>query len=361
MGALPERMLSADTLHGFAASLLRSAGAAADEAEIVAASLVDANLCGHDSHGVLRIPEYVGQIRAGELVPGARFEKVRETACVLVADAQFGFGQIQCARMIDQLVPKAQSQGTASGTLRNCGHVGRLGEWAARIAARGLAGLVAVNDNGVLKCVAPPGGVEPCISTNPLAIGVPFSNGSDLVFDMSTSAVANGKIRMNQLAGRPCPEGWLQDADGNPTVIASTRFADPPATILPLGGDQSYKGFGLGLLLDILTAGLAGGFCPPAPAGTRAANNVLFVLWNPELFAGGEHFVNEATKLADFVRASRRKPGVEAIRLPGDRSSALRSRRQNEGIPIDAGTWKSLADLAREFGIDLPITIEDQA
>jgi len=348
------KRLSADKLKRLAASLLIAAGASPREAEIVAASLVDANLCGHDSHGVVRIPEYWAQIQSRELLPDVLLEASTETPSILVADAKFGFGQVQCARMIEQLIPKARVQGVASGSMRNCGHVGRLGEWVERIAAEGLVGLLAVNDNGVLRCVAPPGGVQPCISTNPLAIGVPTNSGLPFVLDFSTSAVANGKIRVAYLAGQKCPEGWLQDSEGRPTTDPSARYADPPATILPMGGDQAYKGFGLGLFLDLLTAGLSGGFCSPAPEGAPQTNNVLFVLWDPDRFAGREHLVRECDKLTKFVRSSPRKPWVREIRLPGDRSNAFRYARQNEGIPIDDGTWASLSETARELGVPLP-------
>ena len=335
-------------------------GATADEAELVASSLVDSNLCGHESHGVVRIPDYVVQMRSGELVPDANLEIIAETVGVLVADAQFGFGQVQSVRMIDRLVPKAREVGTASGTIRNCGHVGRLGEWAERIAATGLAGLVSVNDNGVLKCVAPPGGLAPCISTNPVSIGVPAGDNSARARHLD-DAVANGKIRVAHLAGQECPDGWLQDPQGNPTRDPASRFADPPATILPLGGDQDYKGFGLGLLLDILIAGLSGGFCPPAEESAPQTNNVLFVLWDPARFVGLPHFVRESQKLIEFVRSSPRKSNVEMIRLPGDRSKSERARRRVDGIPIDAGTWDSLATLGQSLGIEAPATSSNRA
>jgi uncharacterized oxidoreductase len=354
----------------FARDLLAAAGASANEAALVAASLVESNLCGHDSHGVMRVLEYVEQMRLGELMPGAELAVRRETASIVVADANFGFGQVQCRRLIDRLLPKAREQGIACGTLTRCGHVGRLGEWVERVARQGLAGLMTVNDNGVLRCVAPPGGTEPRISTNPLAIGVPTAcvtpteaerlaaeiprcaqndNSEPLVLDISTSVVANGKVRVAHLAGRPCPDGWLLDAEGNSTTDPATRFADPPGTILPLGGHQAYKGFGLGLLLDILVGGLSGGFCPPAPDEAKASNNVLLVLWNPATFAGQEHFVSQADELIRFVRSSRRREGVE-IRLPGDGSAATRRARAG-GIPLDQGTWQALARLADELGV----------
>ncbi len=348
-------VVPADELQRFAVRLLAAAGVDSAEAETVARSLVDANLCGHDSHGVVRIPDYARQIRDGELVPGAPLEPFSETNALLAADARLGFGQVQCARLIERLVPKARASGAASGVMRNCGHVGRLGEWAELIADRGLAGLVAVNDNGVLKCVAPPGGLDPCISTNPIAIGVPTGDGPPLVLDISTSAAANGKLRVAHLAGETVPTGWLQTADGDSTCDPAARFADPPATILPMGGDQGYKGFGLGLLLDVLTGGLSGGFCPPATDGSPQTNNVLFVLWDPARFAGESHFLAESKKLVAFARSVRRKPGVDAIRLPGDRANACRKERLAGGIPLDDGTWTALGDLARELSVTTPV------
>jgi uncharacterized oxidoreductase len=342
-----------NALIDFARRLLVAASVGETEAKLVAESLVDSNLCGHESHGVVRIPDYVVQIRTNELAPGAALKVIRSTPAAIVADAGFGFGQVQCTRLIELLVDKAATNGVTCGTLVNCGHVGRLGEWVERIARTGMAGLMTVNDHGVLTCVAPPGGIEPRISTNPIAFGLP-TEGEPLVLDISTSVVANGKIRVAQIAGRQCPPGWLQDAAGNPTTDPNTRFADPPGTILPIGGEQGYKGFGLGLVLDILAAGLAGGFCPPAPEGTPLTNNVLLVVWDPEQFAGRAHFQREAERLIDAVRATPLKPGADEIRLPGDRSRALSDERRTAGVPLDDGTWRSLVELANRLGVDVP-------
>jgi len=386
---LGKAILPAELL-GFARQVLVAAGAKPDEAALVAASLVESNLRGYDSHGVMRLLEYVPQMGIGELVPGAELSVRRETASMLAADANYGFGQVQCRRLIERLLPKAQAQGIACGTLMCCGHVGRLGEWVEYVARRGLAALMTVNDNGILRCVAPPGGTEPRISTNPLAIGAPTHvesfqdsqphvdeslrdsqsrlgetrprEGEPLVLDISTSVVANGKVRVAHLAGKPCPEGWLLDADGNPTTDPATRFADPPGTILPLGAGPTsdhfaYKGFGLGLLLDVLVGGLSGGFCPPAEPDAKASNNVLLVMWDPASFAGREHFLSQATNLIGYVRSTRRREGVDAIRLPGDTSSATR-RTRADGIPLDRGAWRALERLAGDLGVAAPATAD---
>jgi hydroxycarboxylate dehydrogenase B len=332
--------IAAVELQSMAERLFVTAGVPDDEAQLVAASLVESNLCGHESHGVVRVMEYLDCLSRGELRTGVELRVVNRTPGVIVCDGQWGFGQVQMRRVIDLVEPMTREQGIACATVRRCGHVGRLGEWVERIAERNLAGLMSVNDNGVLRCVAPPGGVEPRISTNPIALGVPTAN-DPLVLDISTSVVANGKIRVAQVAGRACPEGWLLDAQGRPTNDPASRFADPPGTILPMGG---YKGFGLGLLFDVLVGGLSGGFCPPAPDGETECNNVLLIAFDPVRFNGLSHFVSQSQGLCDFVRSTKSVSGSDAIRLPHDRSRQLAAERRVTGIPLDRGTWDCLRD-----------------
>jgi uncharacterized oxidoreductase len=350
-----EIIVSAADLRSFVTNIFRAAGVPDAAAAVVAESLVDANLCGHDSHGVVRVWDYLRQIEKGELVAAAELRVLSETAAMLAVDAQLGFGQVQMRRVIDRLVPKARELGTATSTVVNCGHVGRVGEWVERIAAMGFAGLMSVNDNGVLQCVAPPRGVAPRISTNPIAIGVP-TGGDPLVLDISTSTVANGKVKVAYLAGKECPPGWLLDHEGNPTTDPAVRFKDPRGTILPMGGEaDGYKGFGLGLLLDILVGGLSGGFCPPAPPDAPGTNNVLLTVWDPRRFAGMEHFVAEADKLVAHVRETPRKAGGDSIRLPGDRGKAVRSERLRDGITLDGKTWKRMREAAEGLGVAIPV------
>lgn len=340
----------ADELREFVRELFRCAGVTDRDASEVAASLVESNLRGHESHGVLRVEEYLEQLESGELRSGIEWRVLNETPAVFVADGQRRFGQVLSRQLVEQLVPKAQSLGVACGTLKNCGHIGRLAEWVELAARHGYAAFMSVNDNGVLRCVAPPGGIAARISTNPLAIGVP-TGGEPLVLDLSTSAVANGKVKARLLAGKQCPPGWLLDAEGNPTTDPATRFSDHPGTLLPMGGDQQgYKGFGLGLLLDILVGGLSGGFCPPAEPPEIGTNNVVMVLWNPQLFAGTSHFLAEADKLINYVRSTPRHPNVNQITLPGDRSLATRTERLTHGIPLDHGTCLMLQTAAITLG-----------
>ena len=342
--------ITAEALRSFATSLFVTAKVPIGEAALVASSLVDANLCGHESHGVVRITEYLGFLERGELQADAELLVVSRTASLLVCDGQFGFGQVQMRRLIELLEPMAREQGLACGTIRRCGHVGRLGEWVERVARKNLAGLMSVNDNGVLMCVAPPGGVEPRLSTNPIALGVPTA-AEPLVLDISTSVVANGKVRVASVAGRACPDGWLLDSNGQPTNDPATRFRDPPATILPMGG---YKGFGLGLLFDILIGGLSGGFCPPAPEGEVECNNALLIVFDPARFSGLEHFVTQSQGLCEFVRSTKPVDPDNEIRLPHDRSRQTSAVRRASGVPLDHGTWSQLTECAHRLSVPIP-------
>jgi uncharacterized oxidoreductase len=345
-------ILQSAILEDFAARLFIAAGVSPAEATVVSQSLVDANLCGHESHGVMRVIEYLDCLTRNELRADAPFEVLNKTASVLVCDAHFGFGQVQMRRLISELIPLAREHGMACGTLKHCGHVGRLGEWVEMLATQNLTGLMSVNDNGVLTCVAPPGGAEPRLSTNPIAIGVPTS-AEPLVLDISTSVVANGKVTVSRLAGRDCPDGWLLDAQGKPTTDPHVRTQNPPGTIRPMGG---YKGFGLGLLLDILVGGLSGGFCPPAPSGEPECNNVLLLVFAPEHFAGLQHFLGQSQDLTEFVRATRPVENGEPIRLPNDRSRELREARRLSGVPLDRGSWNELITAAHRLGVSIPVS-----
>jgi len=346
---------SPETLRDFVARLFKAAGAADDEASAVAASLVESNLRGYDSHGVLLARWYLSQIKNGEVVPGAPFTIVTDLPGLVAADGGLGFGQVQCGRLVDAVAAKARQNGVAGGTMRRSGHIGRLGEWVERAAHQGLAALIAVNDNGVIRTVAPPGGTAGRISTNPIAIGVP-TGGAPLVLDISTSAVANGKIRVARVEQRQVPLGWIQDAQGNPTTDPNVMLADPPGALRPFGGDQAYKGFGLGLLFDILVGGLTGGFCPPAPAGTLEWNNVLLVVWDPARCASAEHFTSQADHLVKAVRETPRRSGVDRIQLPGDRSAEVRVERLRDGIPLTEEVWEQLTHVAAKLKVEVPIS-----
>jgi uncharacterized oxidoreductase len=339
-----------DRLIAFATDLFQAGGVPADEAALVAASLVDANLCGHDSHGVIRVLQYLQVIADGLLKPGTPLSIVNETPAVLVCDGNWGLGQVQAHRLLDKLVPMARQLGLAAGTLRQCGHVGRLGEYAEAATARGMAFLATVNNHGFGERVAPPGGIVGQLGTNPLCLAVP-TDAEPIILDIGTSVCAEGKVRVAFNKGEPVPEGWLLDAQGRPTTDPAVLYRDPRGTILPLGGSQAYKGFGLALLLDAFAGGLSGGSCSRPGVKPRSANAVFFLLLDVTHFAGADYFRAEVTNLAKNVRACPRAEGVPFIQLPGDPERRERARRTTEGVRLDEGTWNQLVALAQRHGV----------
>jgi uncharacterized oxidoreductase len=260
----------ADTLTDFAARVLAAAGVSDDEAGLVARSLVASNLRGYDSHGLMRLPFYLGRAAKGEVVPGAEFEVLGETPSLLTADAHWGLGQTQARRLTERLIEKARASGVAVGTMRHCSHIGRLGEYCETAAETGLVAMLMVNNHGAVQRIAPPGGKAPRLPTNPIAVGIPHGD-EPVVIDFCTSVTAEGKVRVKQIAGDPCPDGWLLDGEGRPTNDPNALYGDPPGSILPMGGSQPYKGFALGLMVEVLTGALSGAFAPGPSPSTRSA------------------------------------------------------------------------------------------
>ncbi|MBY0459148.1 MAG: Ldh family oxidoreductase [Gemmataceae bacterium] len=345
---------SAPALTTFTKAVFEAAGVPAADAAVVARSLVDANLCGHDSHGVMRVPQYIDFLRKGTYKAGAPLTVMSETPAVVAADAGWGLGQVQAYRLLDKLMPKAKALGIAAGTLRNSGHTGRLGEYAEFAAKDNLALFAAVNSHGSGRRVAPPGGTEGRISTNPICLGAPTSS-SPVVMDFGTSAAAEGKVRAQFQKKEPAGEGWLIDSRGSPTTDPSVLYTEPRGSLVPFGGTQAYKGFGLGLLLDLLCGGLSGGACSnPAYPLAGQGNAAVFVLFDPAHFGGTSHFLKETDGLTAYVRTCPTVPGVSAITLPGDPERQAKEKRLVEGIPVPDGTWDLIAKVAGELGVSVP-------
>ncbi len=348
-------VIPAPQLKAFAAAILEAGGFTREESEITAKSLILSNLMGHDSHGIIRVVEYTSYLKSGDVVSGADLRIENETPACLTADANLGLGQVQMTRLLDILIEKARETAVSAGAMRNCGHTGRVGEWAEYVAERGLAVQITINDNGTFTAVAPPGGKQGVTSTNPIAFGFPLKNNEIFAADFATSATAMGKTRLAYLSGEQVPADQLQDAGGNPTTDPSVLYESPKGSLLPMGGpQQGYKGFSLSMLADCLSAGLSGGFTPPAPDGTKIANNVLVTIWHPDSFAGLEHMQTQAQKYIDFVRASEPIDPASPVRIPGDRAKAEKARREKEGIPLSKGALETIIKRAEKLGVPVP-------
>jgi uncharacterized oxidoreductase len=192
-------------------------------------------------------------------------------------------------------------------------------------------------------------------------MGVPVDAHDPVILDFGTSVVAEGKVRSHNVAGTTVPLGWVLDPDGLPTTDPGVLYRTPPGSILPMGGEQAYKGFGLAFLLDLLSGGLSGGKCSYPDAGPARGNNVLFILLDPSRFSGADALGAQASRLCDFVRATPRRAGVETILLPGDPERAAFERRSRDGIPLPQGHWDLLVAIARKLGVEPPAVPDEIA
>lgn len=344
--------VDAAPLRDYVARIFRATGAPEADAETVAAHLVESNLKGHDSHGVIRVPRYVGYIEGGRIVPGAELRIERPQAAATVVDGGWNFGQVVAQRTMAEAMESARSAGVGVAVAHRCGHVGRVGAYVEQAAAAGLIGIAMVNNHGGGQAMAPPGGLERRLSPNPIAMAVPHTEGrTPFVLDMTTSVVAVGKIRVAAARGEPVPEGWLLDADGQPTTDPAAFDADPPGALLPLGGPVAHKGFGLALAVEAL----AGALSPAGtsrPEGESGANGLFTMALDPEAFGGGEAFEASFGGLLDYVRATPLRAGASEILVPGQPEAAAQAERDAAGIPIEDATWTSIAETAAMLGVE---------
>jgi uncharacterized oxidoreductase len=312
----------------------------------VAESLVDSNLAGHDSHGVIRVPTYVEMVKDGRVNPRAEPRVVRETAGTAVVDGGWHFGQIAAGFAMDVAIAKARGGGVGVVQLFQSGHVGRLGEWAAQAAAAGLVGIVTTNNHGGGQALAPFGGIGRRLSPSPIAIAAPGGPEFPLVLDMTTSVVAEGKVRVKRARGEPLPDGWIQDAQGRPSNRPEDFYGPPQGTLLPLGGPAGYKGFGLALMIDILSGALGGAGCSREGCHEMRGNGVFLQAIDPSAFGAGGFFEQQVASLVSYVQSPPLAPGFDKIRVPGEVEHETRQRRLREGIPVETETWERLQSLA---------------
>ena len=340
---------SADTLREVAVRILKAVPVPDGEARTVADLLVDSNLAGHDSHGILRLPQYLGMVRDGSILPGAPLKIVQETPATAVLDGGWGFGQVVARRAAEMAVQKARACAVAAVSVRRCNHVGRLGAYAALPCEAGMVGLLFVNGHAGDQGVAPYGGTARRLSTNPFAAAVPSEGGPPVVLDITTSVVAGGKIRLARARQEKVPEGCLIDSEGRPTTDPNVYYDPPRGALLPFGG---HKGYGLSVMIDLL-AGTLSGAGASAPDAPRSGNALLAVAVDVGRFKPLAAFREEVREFIDHVRTSPTAPGVAEILIPGERAFRERERRLREGIQVEGQTWGQILDAAKRLGVEL--------
>src|SRR5580765_7994476 len=250
-------IVKADRLTRVSAALLRAAGASEEEADAVAVGCVNANFAGHDSHGIIAVPTYIDRIKAGHIVPGAKWTIVQESPATTVIDGHWGFGFHVNAKAMQLTIDKAKKTNVAACTVFRQSHVGRLAAYPLMAMKEGMIGLATADSGRSPKAVAPFGGREERLGTNPISMAIPSDLGAPLYLDMATSAAAAGKIAVAVARNEPVPPGWVIDSAGKPTT--DPRQLRQGGALLPLGGpDGGYKGTGLAVMVEILCGLLTG-------------------------------------------------------------------------------------------------------
>lgn len=341
---------NAEQLQTVGSRILTAAGVDPADAVIIAAELKDANLVGHDSHGVMRLVQYVDYISDGFLDPQGSFDIVKEGPSFAIVDGHFHFGQVTATKALEVGYEKAKAAGTATVMIRNCNHVGRLGSYSQKAALAGFASMMAVNSPGP-GGVVPFGGIERRLGTNPFSAAAPWKDGA-LVLDMTSSATAEGKVRVAFQKGEQVPEGWIIDAEGNPTTDPATFYAEPGGAILPLGGALGFKGYGLSVMIDVFAGMLSGsGVCRDDVP--RGANGVWMYLVDLEQFSARADYDALLETYAAFLKSSKKSAGVDEILLPGEIELRRQAQREAEGVPVPDETWRQLCELAKRVGTSI--------
>ena len=364
MADLPTTTVPVPVLRGFIADIFAKAGTSREEGERIAHHLIGANLAGHDSHGVIRVPRYVLWLENGSVVAGQSLTVVTESPSHAVVDGGFGFGQTIGPLAVDMGIAKARAAGMAVIALRNSGHIGRIGDWAERAAAQGLVSIHFVNV-AMGELVAPFGGVDRRFSTNPFCVGAPQPDADPLILDFATSTVAEGKVLVASNGGKPLPAGALIDPDGtlstDPQTLygpitpeSSTRDSSMGKGALRAFGD--HKGSGIAFMCEILAGCLTGGpTSGPIPGGKRGriGNGMLSIYLDPGHF-GAAHFAEVAREYALYVKASRPAVAGTELLVPGEPEARTRAQRLRDGVPLQTATWAAIKETAAHLGIEAP-------
>jgi len=337
-------------LHDIARRILAAAGVSPHDADTIAAELREANLVGHDSHGVIRLMQYVQAIDDGHADPNGQFEIVIDNPGLAVIDGHFHFGQVTANKALQMASERTRTQGTFSVWIRNCNHVGRLGSYTEQAARNGLTALMCVNAPGP-GGVAPYGGIDRRMGTNPISLAVPHTP-DPFVLDMTTSTTAEGKVRVALQKGEQLPQDLIIDHEGKPSTNPPDLYGPPPGAILPLGGAMGFKGFGLSVMIDVIAGILSGSGIARTDLPPGANGIWMSFVDVSQLLEPGEYDAL-LEKYVAHLKSARRMPGVDEILLPGEIEQRRRAEREQHGVEIPPETWRQLCQLAERFGISL--------
>jgi hydroxycarboxylate dehydrogenase B len=350
--------IGAKALERFVADIFDAAGCSKEEGGRIGRYLVSANLSGHDSHGVVRVPRYASQKKAGTVTADVKVEVLVDTPVIAVVDGKYGFGQTVTPQAVRIGIEKCRKNGLSAVTLRNAGHVGRVGDWAEMAAAEGLVSIHFVNASGSVL-VAPYGGVDRRFSTAPYCVGVPREGMDPLVLDFATSIVAEGKVLVASQGGKKIPEGALIGADGKPSNDPHLLYGDytptgPRDHSKGTGAIQAFgdhKGSGLAFMCEMLGGSLSGTGATDPKRG-KFANGMLSFYVDPKVLDPAGFFPKDVAKYVAFVKSSRPTAAGGEILVPGEQEQRTRLKRLADGVPLPDDTWAAIVETARSVGLD---------
>ncbi len=360
MADLKTYTILVEPLRDFIAAIFRKVGCHDTEAKAVAYYLVSANLTGHDSHGVIRVPRYVADVRLGHTVPNQSMTIVSQTETHAVVEGNHGFGQTIAPQAVDLGIAKAKKAGLSVIALRRSAHIGRIGDWAERAAEAALVSIHFANvENSLL--VAPYGGRARRFATNPVCIGIPPLDGRPMLLaDFATSIVAEGKVMVAANGGKPVPEGALIGPDGKLSADPAVLYGDkrPFSARNGIGAIRAFgehKGSALAFMCEILGGLFTGGGTagPEQKGSTRVSNGMLSIYLDPHHF-GAHDLARKAMEYADYVKTSPTAAGVDEVLVPGEPEARNRAARTANGIPLQRDTWDSICAVAKELGVAIP-------
>jgi uncharacterized oxidoreductase len=293
-------------------------------------------------------------MESGQIQPGAPMEIERESASHALINGNWGFGHVIAKKAMSLAVQKAKSSTISAVSIYNCNHIGRLGSYPVMAADEGLLGMVMANAGGTALYVAPFGGTDGRLATNPISIAAPTRDDYPILLDITSSVVAQGKIRVALNRGDSVPLGWLINSKGEPTTDPHDLNGPPPGALLALGGIAAHKGFALALMIDVLGGALSGAGCSGS-GNTRLQNGVLMIAMDIAKFTPLEDFYTHVDELVAHVKSSPLAPGFDEILVPGEIEARREQQRAEEGIPLDDETWRQLQETAAALGISVAL------
>ncbi|HEY7203921.1 MAG TPA: malate/lactate/ureidoglycolate dehydrogenase [Methylomirabilota bacterium] len=340
-----------DRLRQITAEIIGRGGSEPAEAELVAGHLVDANLAGHDSHGVSLVPHYVRHLQAGLVVPNTSAKVTKDDGAFLMFDGQRGFGRRVAGEAMAAAIARSRETGVAVMTLANAHHIGRVGAYGEMASGAGLVSIHFVNVTDHNGLVAPYRGTDSRFSTNPVCIAMPgTATQPPLLLDMATSGVALGKVLVAKLAGKPVPEGNLIDAQGAPSTDPEVMYREPRGSLLPFG---AHKGYALAVLTELLAGAMSGGgtIQPDNARRGGTVNNMFSIVVDPARLAGVDWMRREVDGFVGYVKDSPSADPAKPVLVPGDPERRSREERRRAGIPLDAATWEALVAAGEAMGV----------